>query len=46
MILANAGAGDPVLGRYQFTLEAKGDDVLTVEVFLDITFSVSEILSG
>jgi Uma2 family endonuclease len=36
---------NPYLGRYQFTLEAKGEDGLTVEVFPDITFSVSSILS-
>ena len=36
---------NPDQGGYQFTLEAKGDDVLTVEVFVDITFSVSAILN-
>ncbi|HEX6564666.1 MAG TPA: Uma2 family endonuclease [Chthoniobacterales bacterium] len=36
----------PVVGRYQFTLEAKGDDVLTVESFPDIIFSVNAILSN
>jgi Uma2 family endonuclease len=33
-------------GRYQFTLEARSDDVLTVSAFPDITFQVSEILSS
>jgi Uma2 family endonuclease len=37
---------NPNQGRYQFSLEAKGDDELTVEVFPDITFSVSAILSS
>ena len=37
---------NPVQGRYQFALEAKGEDVLTVESFPDITFSVSTILSS
>jgi Uma2 family endonuclease len=36
----------PEQGRYQSILEAKGDDALTVEVFPDITFSVSAILSN
>ena len=35
----------PDQGRYEFTLEAKGDDVLTVNSFPDITFQVSTILS-
>ena len=37
---------NPNQGRYQFTLEARGDDVLTVEVFPDIAFSVSAILTS
>lgn len=37
---------NPHLGRYQFTLEARGDDVLMVEVFPDITFSLSAVLSS
>jgi len=34
----------PDQGRYQFTLETKGDDLLAVEIFPDITFPVSAIL--
>jgi Uma2 family endonuclease len=34
----------PDQGRYQFGFEVKGDDVLTVEAFPDITFPVSAIL--
>jgi Uma2 family endonuclease len=37
---------NPDQGRYQFTLEAKGEDVLTVNSFPDITFQVSIILSS
>jgi Uma2 family endonuclease len=37
---------NPAQGRYQSSLETKGDDVLTVEAFPDITFSVSAILSS
>jgi len=35
---------NPDQGVYQFSLEAKGDDVLTVDFFPDITFSVNAIL--
>ena len=37
---------NPDQGRYQFTLDARGDDVLTVEVFPDITLSVNAILTS
>jgi Uma2 family endonuclease len=37
---------NPVEGRYQFALETKGDDVLTVEFFPDITLSVSAVLNS
>ena len=36
---------NPDQGVYQFSLEANGDDVLTVDFFPDITFSVNAILS-
>lgn len=36
---------NPYLGRYQFALEAKGEDVLTVDAFADITLPVSTILA-
>jgi Uma2 family endonuclease len=35
---------DPAQGRYQSAQEAKGDEVVTVEAFPDITFPVSAIL--
>jgi Uma2 family endonuclease len=35
---------DPAQGRYQSAQEAKGNEVLAVEAFPDITFSVSAIL--
>ena len=35
---------NPVQGRYQFSLAVNGDDILTVEVFPDITFSMNAIL--
>jgi Uma2 family endonuclease len=37
---------NPDQGRYQFSLETRGDDVLSVEAFPDIAFSVSAILSS
>jgi Uma2 family endonuclease len=37
---------NPNQGRYQFTLEAIGDDLLTVEFFSDITLSVNAILTS
>jgi hypothetical protein len=37
---------NPDQGRYQFSLETRGDDVLTVVAFPDITFPVSAILSS
>jgi Uma2 family endonuclease len=37
---------NPDQGRYQFTLETKGDDVLTVGTFPDITLPVSAILTA
>lgn len=37
---------NPDQGRYHFTLNARGDDVLTVDAFPDITFQVSTILSS
>jgi putative restriction endonuclease len=37
---------NPVQGRYQFAQEAKDDDVLTVEFFPDIAFSMSAMLSS
>jgi Uma2 family endonuclease len=37
---------NPDQGRYQFASEARGDDVLSVESFPDITFSVSAILNS
>jgi Uma2 family endonuclease len=37
---------NPNQGRYQFSLETRGDDVLTVVAFPDITFPVSAILSS
>ena len=36
----------PDQGRYQYMLETKGDDVLTVDAFPDITLPVSTILSA
>jgi Uma2 family endonuclease len=37
---------NPDQGRYHFSLEATGDDMLTVEVFPDIAFSVNAILTS
>ena len=37
---------NPGQGRYHFALEAKGDEMLAVEAFPDITFSVSAILNS
>lgn len=35
---------NPAQGDYQFTLEAKDDDVLAVKIFPDVTFPVTAIL--
>ena len=37
---------NPDQGHYQLSLETRGDDILTVEAFPDITFPASTILSS